>query len=243
MLNFVLCDDNEIILTKFSKMLDSIFWDNNLDGNIALSTSNPNEALQYVRENPVDVIILDIDFKSNVSGIDIANQIRNVNKKAYIIFATGHLEYLILAYKCKTFDYLPKPISMDNLKNTILRLFNDITDDKSSTSFIQLNKKNTIIKSDSICYIEKDSTKLIFRGKNIEHSIYSSFNKIQDELPPNFVRCHKSYIVNIQNVESIENNIIHFDKANTLSCSIGQVYKKKFLEVFNNELNTAFNDT
>ena len=241
MLNFVLCDDNISVLNKFSKMLDLIFVNNDLDGKISYTTPNCNEVLSYIKNNPVDVVILDIDLKSDISGLDIANKIRNINKKIYIIFATAHLEYLILAYKCKTFDYLPKPISLENLEKTILRLFNDVNEDSSNNSFIKINNRNTIIRADSVCYIEKDSTKLIFRSVDADYSVYSSFNKIKNELPSNFIRCHKSYIVNIRNVESIQDNVVHFDKTNRLTCSIGQVYKKKFWEVINNEFNTTIN--
>lgn len=237
MLNFVLCDDNEHILNKFSKMLDLIFVNNDLEAQIVLSTSNPNEVISYTKENQVDVLILDINFKSDISGIDIANKIRAINKQAYIIFATGHLEYLILAYKCKTFDYLPKPISMENLESTILRLFDDIKETSSKKSFIKVNNKGTLIKADSILYIEKSRNKVIFRTNNSEYYVSSSFNKLKNELPKSFIQCHKSYIVNVDNIKSIENNTIHFDKTNDLTCSIGQVYKNNFLEVLNNEFN------
>ena len=200
MLNFVLCDDNENVLNKFSKMLDLIFVNNDLDGKVSFVTSNPKEVLEYAKNNQVDVLILDIDLKSEISGIDIANKIRNINKKVYLIFATAHLEYLMLAYKCKTFDYLPKPISLENLESTVLRLFNDINENQSDKQFIKIHNRNTIIRADSICYIEKDNMKLIFKSKDANYSVYSSFNKIQTELPSSFIRCHKSYIVNINNI-------------------------------------------
>lgn len=241
MLNFVLCDDNINILNRFTKMLNLIFVNNELDGQIVFTTQNPDEIITYMNNNPVDVLILDINFKSEISGIDIANKIRKINKKIYIIFATGHLEYLILAYKCKTFDYLPKPISMENLETTILRLFDDVNENKANNNYIRINNNNTILNSDLIYYIEKDKTKVIFKTKDAEYSTYASFNKIKEALPPSFIRCHKSYIVNTKNVESIENGIIHFDKTNTAFCSIGQVYKKNFLEVFKNELNSTIN--
>lgn len=241
MLNFVLCDDNEHILDKFSRMLDLIFVNNDLDAQIALSTPNPNEVLKYAKNNSVDVLILDINFKSDISGIDIANKIRAKNKNAYIIFATGHLEYLILAYKCKTFDYLPKPISMENLEETILRLFDDVTENKSKNNFIKINNSGTFINANSIYYIEKCKNKVIFKTTDSEYFISSSFNKLKNELPKSFVQCHKSYIVNVDNVKSIENNTVHFEKNNNLACSIGQVYKKNFLEVLNNESNATNN--
>lgn len=237
MLNFALCDDNINVLNKFSKILDLIFVNNDLDGHIAFTTSNPNEILEYIKNNPIDVVILDIDLKSKVSGLDIANKIRSINKKIYIIFATAHLEYLMLAYKCKTFDYLAKPISMENLETTILRLFNDINSDESHNSFIKINNRNTLIRADSVYYIEKDRTKLIFKTQNADYSVYSSFNKILDELPSNFKRCHKSFIVNVNNIKEIDNDVIHFVNNNKLECHIGHTYKKNFLEVLNNELN------
>lgn len=241
MLNFVLCDDNKNVLNKFSKMLDLIFINNDLDGKVSFVTSNPNDVLEYAKNHQIDVLILDIDLKSNISGIDIANQIRSINKKVYLIFATAHLEYLMLAYKYKTFDYLPKPISLENLESTVLRLYNDISENSSEKQFIKIHNRNTIIRADSICFIEKDNTKLIFKSQDTDYSVYSSFNKIQSELPSGFIRCHKSYIVNIKNIKSIENNIIHFDKTNKLTCTIGQVYKKKFMEVMNNEFNSTIN--
>ncbi len=241
MLNFVLCDDNVPILNKFSKMLELIFVNNDLDAKLALSTPNPHDVLDYVKNNQVDVLILDIDFKSNISGIDIANKIRAKNKNVYIIFATGHLEYLILAYKCKTFDYLPKPISLDNLETTILRLFDDVKATCTKKGFINIDNKNTLINENLIYYIEKSKNKIIYRTHNSEYCVSSSFNKLIDKLPKNFVRCHKSYIVNIKNISSIEDNTIYFESNKKQSCSIGQVYKKNFMEVLNNELNTHAN--
>ena len=243
MLNFALCDDNLNVLNKFSKMLNLIFVNNELDGKIVFTTSNPNEILDYIKNNSVDVILLDIDLKSNISGLDIANKIRNINKKIYIIFATAHLEYLMLAYKCKTFDYLPKPISIENLEKTILRLFNDINSNESKNDFIKINNRNTIIRSDSVYYIEKDRTKLIFKTEDSDYTIYSSFNKIEAELPSNFKRCHKSYIVNINNIKDINNDVIHFVNNTKLECQIGHIYKKNFMEVLNNESYSNLNNT
>lgn len=238
MLNFVLCDDNESALTKFAKMLDIIFVNNDLNGKIVFTTSNPHDVFTYVKNNSVDVVILDIDLKSNISGLDIATKIRDINKKIYIIFASAHLEYLILAYKCKTFDYLTKPITLPNLEKTILRLYNDIIEDDSNSLFIKIGNKDSLVKSDSIYFIEKNNTQLVFRGKNADYNFYSSFAKIESNLPKSFIRCHKSYIVNLKNVDCIIDNVIHFDKKDKIKCYIGNVYKKHLMEVINNEFST-----
>ena len=82
--------------------------------------------LNYVSNNKIDVIMLDINLKSNKSGLELAEAIRKINKNSYIIFTTGHLEYAMIAYKFKTFDYLAKPITYDRLEETIKRLFDDV---------------------------------------------------------------------------------------------------------------------
>ena len=106
MLNFVLCDDSHTAIEKLSIMLDSIFIKNNLDGQIVFSTPNPYNLLKYVETHSVNVVILDVDLNTDINGLKLAEKIRTQNKSIYIIFITGHLEYGLIAYKYKTFDYM-----------------------------------------------------------------------------------------------------------------------------------------
>ena len=84
--------------------------------------------------------------------------------------------------------------------------------------------------------------KLIFHTKNRDYETYSSFNKIQSSLPDNFVRCHKSYIANINKITDIDaNSTIMFSNNN--SCMIGPKYKNSFMEVLNNGILPKYLDT
>lgn len=233
MLDFVLCDDNLNVLKKLEKMLDSVFINKNFDAQIVCSTTNPQELLDYIAEHKVHVIFLDIDLKSKMSGLDIANLIREKDKNVYIIFTTAHLEYGLMAYKYKTFDYLPKPVTVERLEDTVCRLFEDIAGDQ--IRFVRLDNNKTIIKQDSILYIQKDGMKVIFRTDSRDYETYSSFRKILPQLPKQFVQCHKSYIVNIEKISNIEanHNIIYFMNRPNDKCYIGPKYKNQFMEVFN----------
>jgi len=230
MLNFALCDDNLNVVSKLSKMLDAIFIQNNLSGKICFSTADPYEILEHlVKGNYIDVLLIDIDLKTTINGIDLVNKIRKFNKSMYIIFTTAHLEYGILAYQCKTFDFLPKPIALERLEETILRLYDDV--EQLPKKFFKLDSK-TILKLDSICYIKKDGMKLIFKTKSQDYETYSTFTKILELLPSNFVRCHKSYIVNIQNITNLQlkNNTFILNNNPKMKCYIGPNYKKKIME-------------
>lgn len=76
--------------------------------------------------------------------------------------------------------------------------------------------------------------KLNFHTSSRDYESYSSFNKIQDKLPENFVRCHKSYIVNLNNIKNVDPVTLTIAFNNNTSCSIGPKYKKEFMEVIKN---------
>lgn len=231
MLRFALCDDNIQTLDRLEKSLNSIFIKNDISGEISLLANKADKLLNFLENNSVDVLILDINLKSTLSGCDIADIVRKKNKDIYIIFLTGHLEYALLAYKYKTFDYLAKPITDDRLESTILRLVEDTKE--AHTQFLKLNS-NTVIKQNDINYIKKDGMKLVFCTSSKNYEIYSSFSKIQNCLPDNFIRCHKSYIINVNNITNFtaSDNTVEFD--HDLFCSVGAKYKNEFLEVFTN---------
>lgn len=228
MLNFVICDDNLNILDKFSKILESIFIKYNYDAEIGLATDNVDKLLNYIDDNQTDVLILDINLKSNKSGLEIAAKVREKNKNTYFIFTTAHLEYAMMAYKFKTFDYLAKPVTAERLEETIVRLYDDIHG--IPKTYIKIDNKKTIIDSSEVLYIKRDGMKLVFHTKSRDYETYSSFNKIQDSLPEYFIRAHKSFIVNINNIVDINpsTNMIYFENGST--CDIGPKFKNDFIK-------------
>lgn len=231
MLNFALCDDNLNILDKLEKMLEKIFIKNNFEAVVSFKSDNTDTMIDYIRENKIDVVMLDINLKSNKSGLDLAEQIRKINKNIYIIFTTGHLEYVMLAYKYKTFDYIAKPITYERLEETIKRLFEDING--LPKRYIKLDNKNTIVDESEVQFIKRDGMKLVFHTSDRDYDTYSSFNKFQDRLPENYYRCHKSCIANINQIKDVEpvSGIITFKDGST--CDIGPKYKNEFMEVLN----------
>lgn len=234
MLNFALIEDDKNLLNDLHKFLESIFMKHDFDAEIGFHSTDVNSLLKYIENNKVDVLFLDIDLKSDLSGLEIAEIVRKSNKDCYIIFETAHLEYGLMAYKYKTFDFICKPVTFQRVEDCIIRLFDDISG--LIKKFVRIDNKNTIIAESDIKYIKKDGMKLIFHTESRDYEIYSSFLKIQDSLPNNFVRCHKSFIANIDNVTKVEstNNIVYF---NNSSCDIGPKYKNNFLEVINNHGN------
>ena len=235
MIKFALCDDSINILEKVSKMLETIFNENNFNAVVAYSSTNTNDMLNYINNNKIDVIILDININSNKDGLNLAEFIRKNNKNTYIIFSTGHLEYIMLAYKYKKFDYLAKPLTYDRLSETIVRLFEDING--QTTKYIRIDNKNTLIDASEVQFIKRDGIKLVFHTTTRNYESYNSFNKIQNSLPTNYRRCHKSCIANILQIKDIEpvSNTTTFKDGSI--CSMGPKYKSDIMEVLQNNEN------
>lgn len=232
MLNFVICDDNVNILEKLSASLENIFTKYNFDANVSFKTDDVESLLLYLKNNKVDVLFLDISLKGGKSGLDVAEYLRKKNKNTYLIFTTGHLEFAMMAYKFKTFDYIPKPFTSERLEETVIRLFDDIKG--LPKKYLKIDNKNTIIDENVIDFIKRDGMKLVFHTSFHDYDTYSSFNKLQNILPSHFLRCHKSYVVNLNNVKNVDfvENRIYFDKG--VFCDIGPKYKKDLMEVFKN---------
>ena len=232
MINFVLCDDSMPALNRLNKMLETIFIKNNIEGNVCLKATTPKEILEYVSSHKVDVLFLDINLNSTLTGCDVADIVRKKNKNLYIVFLTGHLEYALLAYKYKTFDYLSKPIVDERLEETVIRLVDDMTSE--NVNYIKINNNRTAINAAEVNYIKKDGMKLVFCTNDGTYETYSSFSKFEACLPVSFVRCHKSFIVNVNNVTKLKTNENILEFKNNQTCFLGAKYKNNFMEVFKN---------
>lgn len=231
MLNFIICDDNIHMINKLSLLFEKAFIQNDFDARIVLKTQDYRDVLSFMSSNMVNVVILDIEFKnSNLNGLDIANEIRKINKDCYIIFITSHFEYLMKAYNYKTFAYLFKnSLSIDSLSETLTRLFDDISG--NTKKFLKIDNRGTFIDLNDIQFIEKSGMKLIYHTLHGCFETYNSFSRIENTLPQTFVRCHKSFIANITNIVnvSLSDNSIVFKNGDV--CYIGPKYKNSFMEV------------
>ena len=212
MLNFVICDDDIRMIEKLSSVIEKVLLNHDYDAKIVFKTTNYDKLLEYISSNNVNVVFLDIEFSGcKENGLDIAKKIRKINKNCYLIFVTSHFEYIVNAY----------------ISSTLKRLFDDIYD--SDAKFLKINNKNTFIDLKDILFIEKAGVKIIYHTYQTDYVSYNSFNKLT--LPKNFIRCHKSFIVNIDNISNISyaDNIIYLKNGST--CYIGPKYKNSLLEV------------
>ena len=219
-MNIAICDDELHIVKAIAKITEASIISNNFDAQVSLATTDQNLVYKGVREHEIDVLFLDVDFNNGgMNGIQFALELRKIIKDFKLIFMTAHFEYVMLSFKCKTFDYILKPVDSNKITTVLKRLVADLSD--TELGLLKINK-DYMVRTKDILYIERNKYKATIYTKDSAYETCSSLNMLESELPDSFVRVHRSYIVNKDQIAKIskENKSIYF--TDNMSCPLGQ---------------------
>jgi len=191
--------------------------------------SDAVEAMQILEKQSIDLIFLDINMPK-LSGIEFLKTIKN---PPLVILTTAYTDYAMEGYELNVLDYLAKPFSFARFLKAVQKaeqqfqlIQKTITTEKPESVFIRSNKKTYQVKFSDIVYIEGlgDYIK-IYTEKTHLVSNYT-MKKMEELLPENdFFRIHKSHIVNMKKVISIEGNMIELPN---IKLTIGDSYRTEF---------------
>lgn len=218
MIKIGMCDDNLNSIKIASKLLEAEIIEQDLDAEISIISSEQKKIFDAIYNKEIDVLFLDIDFKNNgKNGIDFAKDLRKINKNFYLVFLSAHQRYLHVSLTTKIFDYLVKPINRDTISDIVIRLKDEFANNK--VLFLHLNKWE-FVRTDDIFYIEKNGKKSIIVTDDINFTTTKGLNTLLSELPQNFLRCHKSYILNSDKVLSIDKKLGLASFGKNITCPI-----------------------
>jgi DNA-binding LytR/AlgR family response regulator len=191
-------------------------------------------AIEILDKEDVDLIFTDIQMP-NLSGMEFSKMI--LNKKTKIIFTTAFEEFALESYKVNAIDYLVKPISYSEFFSAANKAKSQIQDLPISTATTNYNENYIFVKSDyklikidlkDLIYIEGLKDYLKFYTVNSEKPILSlrSMKSLEEELSDkNFMRVHRSFMVNLKKITIIERNRIVFGKK---YIPVSEKYKEVF---------------
>ena len=169
------------------------------------------EAMKVIRTTPVDLLFLDIQMPE-LSGLEFATIL---SPKTMIVFTTAFDRYAVESYKVNAIDYLLKPIAYDaflHSANKALQMLETRSTQKSVKSeerffYVKSEYKLIRILIDDILYIEglKDYVKIRLAAPQKSVNCLMNMKALEDYLPQqDFMRVHRSYIVNLKRVEAID---------------------------------------
>ncbi|HEY1195240.1 LytTR family DNA-binding domain-containing protein [Flavobacterium sp.] len=234
----VIIDDEPLaveLLQDFVKKVDSL--------ELVNSFNNAIDAVSFINQNNVDLIFLDIEMP-HFSGIDFIN---TIEKKPLVIFTTAYSDYAVEGFNLGAVDYLVKPIPFHRFLKAVVRaqqVLQPVTNNQAVSEntnapeieqdfmFVRAEYENVKLNFADILFIEglKDYVKIYTTDNKFTLTLISLI-KLENLLSSKgFARIHRSYIINIKHVKSIQKNkVLISDKR----IPISESYKNTFFEKIN----------
>ena len=233
MIKCIAIDDEPLALKQITSYINKTPY---LD--LTASFESPIEALTYLQENTVDLVFVDINMP-DLNGLDFVKSLKYPPK---IIFTTAYSEYALEGFKVDALDYLLKPIDYAtflkaaNKAREWFDLKRNTTEEIKSNNdylFIKSEYKIVRIKLEDVTYIEgmREYVRIHLINEKPIMTLLSMKAMEAQLASKSFMRVHRSYIVNLNKITTIERNRIVFDK---VYIPISEQYKECFNQFIEN---------
>jgi len=192
---------------------------------LVFSSENPILALEYIQKNEADLIFLDIQMPE-LSGI---NFMKIVGDKLKYILTTAYSEYALEGYEHNVIDYLLKPISFGRFEKSALKAQERFPTNESSANsyfFVKSSGQQHKINFDEILFVESIKDYVNIKTENQEYIVLDTLKSLESQLPENFARVHKSFILNLNKIEKIDVRNVFLNSGKEIP--IGETYKSGF---------------
>ena len=202
------------------------------------------EAQKIMEEEVVDAIFCDIHMP-DLNGMDF---VRQLIAPPLIVFTTAYAEYAVEGYRVNAIDYLLKPFGLQDFQRAALKVKEQYelrsaasqggetspvvgtepSNRNADTIFVKTDSRTVRITISDIRYVEAMSEYLKLHLDNLPRPVitYLSMKKMEDFLPPTFMRIHRSYIVNLEKVQEVNKNRVIMGPDEYLP--IGDSYRERF---------------
>ncbi len=205
--------------------------------------NSPLKATELIKTGNIDLMFLDIQMP-DITGVDF---LKSLTHKPEVILTTAYQEYALEGFNLSVVDYLLKPFSFERFYQAVNKVIDKLENkmgvgDKmqlpiqSQTSYadtyltIRADRKFYKINFDDIKYIEGQKAYVSFYTGKKRITALASLKELEEALPNDkFIRIHKSYIVAIREILSLEGNIIEVGDA---KLPVGKIYKDDVLKMF-----------
>ncbi|WP_164489045.1 MULTISPECIES: LytR/AlgR family response regulator transcription factor [unclassified Romboutsia] len=233
-MNIAICEDNNEEFNIINKYIENWSKEKNIEVKVDKYRSAESFLFEWIDYDKYDLIFLDIKMKY-ISGIELSNLIREKNKIVDIVFTTGIFEHALHGYSVNAMQYLLKPIGQNDIHLCLDKVLEKLNYTNKLSKFIIIKtSKNCIrLNYDEIYYFEMFSPNITIYTIKEEIVIRKTISEVEDDLRDNlFIRCHRSYIVNLRYVKSISKNTIILENGVSIPVS-----RNKYKEVNDSYIN------
>ncbi|MDR2732716.1 MAG: LytTR family DNA-binding domain-containing protein [Fibromonadaceae bacterium] len=231
-MNILICDD----IKNDADRLAGLLAESGFEMQATVFTC-PRQTFNHIRFcTTVDVCFLDIVMPS-MSGIELAKKLREINYAGEIVFLTTSNEFAHQSYRVKAFDYLLKPPTLESVK-AVMESLNKMRENADNSGLsVKMQGVARFIPFRNISHVEviKHNVFIKLLDKSVI-KVHTVFGEIAEQLlqDSRFARCHRSYIVNLNEIMSIENTEVIMKNYAKIPISRGylQVKEKMMKQMF-----------
>lgn len=208
------------------------------DLEVLAECSTALEAMKFLHNGQVDILLLDIQMP-DITGLDF---LKSITEKPITILTTAYSEYAVESYDLEVADYLLKPIDFDRFLraiNKVIRKFSkpphqvpmEVDTVAPKNLFLKSNNKLIQVECDKIQVIKSMGAyvEIILTNGNKVISL-QSMSKLEEALPSNFYRVHRSHILNIDLIKNIDGNQILLGNEKVI---LSKNKREEFLAIIN----------
>jgi len=194
----LIVDDEELARSRLLRMLGTLGYDD-----IDMAQNAP-EAIELCHDNRYNLIFLDINMP-RISGIELGHELKYISPDSSIIFQTAYEEHALKAFDIGAVAYLVKPYSIDQLKTALERIKVAKAQDKDLRILSKFGDSYLLLKPEEIHYIKADLSEVMIRSAKGFSYYAQKISDLHEKLEPfGFVRIHRSYLININEIKEIE---------------------------------------
>ena len=207
---------------------------------LAAQCQSALEARNFLENDTVDAIFCDINMP-DLNGMDF---VKSLAVPPLIVFTTAYSEYAVEGFKINAVDYLLKPFGLQDLQRAANRIKDRLTEsvaaakpatDSTDSLFLKTDYRIVKVNIPDIRYVEAMSEylKVWIEGEAKPIITLLSMKKMEEHLPNNFMRIHRSYIINLDKIQEVNKNRVIMDSDTYLP--IGDLYKDAFQSYLDNK--------
>lgn len=234
MYHIAICDDEEKILKDIHRKIEQCFKEKELNAEY-FCTEDSKKMMNYLQNEPVDVLFLDIDMP-HITGMDIAAYLNENKLNTILVFVTSQDALVYQTFAYRPFGFIRKTHLDDELVELVDRIKKELNDKKQE---LMITKGQEIIRisRQDIIYVESEGNYLNICTRKDIIKVRETMTNMEKELGHSgFVRCHKGYLVNVRYIKKMKGAEIElqWERENQI-VPIGRSYekdvKKKILEL------------
>jgi DNA-binding LytR/AlgR family response regulator len=173
----------------------------------------------YAQDKEWDILLLDIEM-GKMDGVELAKQIRQDNSGVQMVFITGFADYMAQGYEVSALHYLMKPVAQDKL----FAVLDKAAQNRKKTEKVLLlpvDAEMIRLRMSEICFVEAQAHSVRIATRNGMLEVRRSISELEWELDQSFVRCHRSYLVNLKYLAKLCKNEVVLDDGTVLPLSRG----------------------